>query len=94
MHITKITWKSYGHSDLSSRPLNEGMLFLVISGHLNGNIKKVYGHSDLKICLPLVSYHILSANKARTEPQNVDRRTRTKIQALYLKNHKKCMYIV
>ena len=26
--------------------------------------------------------------KARTEP-NVDRRTRTKIQALYLKNHKK-----
>ena len=26
--------------------------------------------------------------KARTEPQNVDRRTRTKIQALYLKNHK------
>ena len=27
--------------------------------------------------------------KARTEPQNVDRRTRPKIQALYLKNHKK-----
>ena len=30
--------------------------------------------------------------KARTEPQNVDRRTRTKIQALYLKNPKKYLY--
>ena len=30
--------------------------------------------------------------KARTEPQNVDRRTRTKIQALYLKNHKKYLW--
>ena len=37
----------------------------------------------------LVLYHQSNISKARTEPQNVDRRTRTKIQALYLKNHQK-----
>ena len=76
-------WRMFGHSEFPSCVLILRGVKLKMCG------RSVQVRSGNLIAKFRGKEHDLDLAKARTEPQNVDRRTRTKIQALYLKNHKK-----